>query len=61
MFFLGIPTLHCTVGAKFDEPQKLSHREGVKIFEASIKYVEQQEKASTVDIMMLQSCRDMAT
>uniref|UniRef100_A0A6P7G112 Uncharacterized protein LOC114336436 n=1 Tax=Diabrotica virgifera virgifera TaxID=50390 RepID=A0A6P7G112_DIAVI len=42
------------------EPKKVSHKEGVKIFEAAIKYVEQQEEARVVDVMMLQRWRDLA-
>lgn len=42
------------------EPQKVPHKEGVKIFEAAIRYAEQQEEAHAVDIMMLQRWRDLA-
>lgn len=42
------------------EPQKITHKEGVKALEAAIQYVEQQEEARVVDIMMLQRWRDLA-
>lgn len=41
-------------------PQKMSHKEGVKVLEAAIQYVEQQEETRAVDIMMLQRLRDLA-
>ncbi|KAK9744271.1 hypothetical protein QE152_g7911 [Popillia japonica] len=40
------------------EPLRISHKEGVKALE--LKYIEQQEEATGIDIMMLQKWRDMA-
>lgn len=42
------------------QTQKIPHSEGVKALEAAIQYVEQQEEARAVDIMMLQRWRDLA-
>lgn len=42
------------------QPQKITHNKGVKALEAAIQYVEQQEEARAVDIMMLQRWRDLA-
>ncbi|KAK9685902.1 hypothetical protein QE152_g37592 [Popillia japonica] len=42
------------------EPLRISHNDGVKDLETAIKYTEQQEEATGIDIIMLQKWRDMA-
>lgn len=42
------------------EPIRISHNDGVKALETAIKYIEQQEEATGIDIMMLQRWRDLA-
>ena len=42
------------------EPLTISHNDGVKALETAIKYIEQQEEATGIDIMMLQRWRDLA-